>query len=273
MILPGWLFVLLLSAAPPAAASAATAASNAAPADDALSAARLDQHIGATLPLELPFLDEHGHRVTLADYFDAKPVILAPVWYSCPDLCNVTLNGLAAGLAGVDFRAGADYRVVAVSIDPRDGAERAAALETELMQRSGNSANGEGWHLLTGSQAAVSRLMDTIGFRYRYDERTGQYAHPATIALVAADGRVTRYLPGIEFPPPDLRLALLETARGNLGSVVDTVLLRCFSYDPATGRYTLAIVGLLRVLGTLTVLGLGAALAAALIREHRRRRT
>lgn len=257
------LALLLVTATGPAAFAAT-------PAETALDGAELDQKIGQSLPLKAAFRDARGEAVRLGDYFDGKPVILAPVWYSCPNLCGVTLRGLVNALEALDFRAGRDFQVVAVSIDPRDGVEQAARLASELLPHRGEGASG--WHLLTGSEADIRRLTERLGFGYRYDEGTDQYAHPATLALAAPDGRVTRYLPGVEFPPPDLRLALLEAGRGELGSVVDQVLLRCFSYDPATGRYTLAIVNVLRVLGTLTVAGMALALTVALLRERRRER-
>lgn len=248
--------------------TASSTAFSATPADTALDGADLDQNIGQHLPLETVFRDERDERVRLGDYFDDRPVILAPVWYSCPNLCGVTLRGLVDALESLDFRAGRDFQVVAVSIDPRDGVDQAARLESELLALDGDGAGG--WHLLTGSETDIRRVTGALGFGYRYDEGTDQYAHPATLALAAADGRVTRYLPGVEFPPSDLRLALLEAGRGELGSVVDRVLLRCFSYDPATGRYTLTIVNVLRVLGMLTVAGMALALTVALLRERRR---
>lgn len=240
-------------------------------ADEALAGARLEQKIGARLPMALTFRDEADRAVSLDTYFRDKPVIVAPVWYSCPNLCNATLNGLVKGLKELDFRVGEDFQVVAVSIDPRDGVEQAAALKTDLMRQYGDARTSNGWHLLTGSEDNIRQFTDRLGFGYRYDPATGQYAHPATLALASADGQVTRYLPGIAFPAPDLRLALLEAGRGELGSVVDQVLLRCFSYDPETGQYTVAIVNVLRVLGSLTVVGVALAVVFALRRERRRR--
>lgn len=267
MKLAGMALALLLGAA---AAAAATPVAGT-PADAVLGGVSLEQRIGESLPLTLSFTDDAGGRSRLGEYFHGKPVIVAPVWYSCPNLCSVTLDALVDGLAEIDFEPGRDFEVVAVSIDPRDDAARAAELKADLLRRYGRAGTETGWHLLTGDAPTIRALTDRLGFGYRYDETTGQYAHPATLALASADGRITRYLPGVEFPPDDLRLALVETGRGQLGSVVDRVLLRCFSYDPATGRYTLAIVGVLRLLGVLTVLGIGTGLAVALIREHRRR--
>lgn len=260
-----WLALLALLVPLCGAASAAVT-----PAGRILAAAGLDQRVGAWLPPDLTFRDERDRRVALGDFFDGRPVILAPVWYSCPNLCNVTLNGLVDSLRSIDFRAGRDFEVVAFSIDPRDGIDEAAALEAELLRQYDSPGAAHGWHLLTGGEDQIRRLAGQIGFSYRYDQRTGQYAHPATVVLITGQGRVSRYLPGVEFPPRDLRLALLEADQGELGSIVDEVLLRCFDYDPDTGRYSLAIINVMRILGSLTVAGIAAGLAVALIREHRK---
>lgn len=249
----------------PALAAAQTAA------DISLGAATLEQRIGAQLPLTLRFNDESGRPVRLGEYFHGRPVILVPAWYSCPNLCGLTLRGLVAGLKEVEFQAGRDFQVVAVSIDPRDDAYKAQALKDQLVRDYGRPATADGWHLLTGAEPQIRQLAQSVGFGYRYDEAQQQYAHPATLVLAGGGGRVSRYLPGVVFPGRDLRLGLVETAQGRLGSVMDKVLLRCFSYDPVTGRYSLTIIRALQIAGGLLVVVMAGGIGIALWRERRRR--
>jgi protein SCO1/2 len=242
------------------------------PADTVIGKVALEQRIGAELPLQLVFRNAAGEDVRLGDFFGQGPVLLVPVWYSCPNLCGVTLRGLESGLREVDFSVGKDFRVVAVSVDPEDATAKAAGIRDGLVRNYGRPGAADGWQLLTGEAEAVRGFYRALGIGYSYDRQTRQYAHPATIVLATADGRISRYMPGVVFEPQHLRRGLLEAGHGRLGSVVDRVLLRCYSYDPATGRYSLLVTHLLRLAGSLTVVLLGGGMLLALWRERRRRR-
>lgn len=209
--------------------------------DDPLAEVGLDQHLDAAIPLDLTFRDEAGRAVRLADYFGTKPVILTLNYYSCPTLCSLILGSLERGLEGVAFNIGAQFDVVTVSIDPGDTPATAAAKKAEILAHYGRAGAADGWHFLTGDDGQIRQLAAAVGFRYTYDARQRQYIHPAAIILLSPAGHVARYLLGIEYPARDLRLGLVEASVGQIGSPVDQVLLLCYHYDAATGRYSGAV--------------------------------
>jgi protein SCO1/2 len=213
----------------------------------------IDQRIGQQLPLDLTFKDETGRDVRLGEYFGKRPVVLALAYYECPMLCTQVLNGMTGALKTLSFDAGADFEVVVVSIDPRDGFRMAAAKKTTYLESYGRPATAAGWHFLTGTEASIKPLADAIGFRYAYDASLKQYAHGAAIYVATPKGVVSRYLLGIDFAPRDLRLALVEASNNALGTVADQVLLLCYHYDPATGKYGGAVLNAIRVGFILTV--------------------
>lgn len=239
--------------------------------NDTISRARVEQKLDAPLPLELEFVNDAGEMVQLGRYFGSQPVVIAPVWYSCPNLCGLPLRGLVGALKEVDFSAGQDYQVVAISIDPHDGPKKAAALKAELLRSYDRAGAADGWHLLTGTEPAVRELTQALGFGYSYDPHNKQYAHPAALVLSGSDGRINRYLQGVVFPPQDLRLGLLESAQGKLGSLVDQVIMRCYGYDPVTGTYSFMVTRALQMAGSFLVLLLGGGILLALWRERRQR--
>ncbi len=221
----------------------------------------IDQKMGAQTPLDLSFVDESGSPVTLRRYL-GKPVILALVYYQCPSLCNLVLNGIVRGVKDLALSPGVDYNVVAVSFDPRETPEMAGAKKRGYMQelagsrRQASAEPSEGWHFLTADQEASKLLAKTVGFRYIYDSVTNQYAHPAAVMILTPEGRVSRYFYGIDYQPRDLRLGLIEASHDSIGTPVDQVLLYCFHYDPATGKYGLVIMNVLRLGGLLTLAAL-----------------
>lgn len=239
------------------------------PADQMVDRVSLQQRIGEQLPLDLMFRDTDGRSVRLGEYFGDKPVLLVPIWYSCPNLCGVTLRGLEQGLREVDFTVGENFQVVAISVDPKDPPFKAAGIRSALLDNYGRPESAGGWHLLTGEPESIRLVYQALGVGYAYDAALKQFAHPATLVLATPNGRISRYLPGVVFEPQTLRLGLLEAAKGQLGSVVDKVLLRCYSYDPATGRYSLLVIDVLRVAGSATVALLGGGLLLAIRRERR----
>ncbi len=232
----------------------------------------IDQHLDEQLPLDLVFADEQGRPVHLGEYFGEKPVVLALVYYECPMLCTQVLNGLLRTLRMISFDAGREFQVLAVSFDPRETPQLAAAKKEEYAKAYGRPGAGEGWHFLTGSQEQIEQLTRAVGFRYQYDERSGQYIHAAGIVVLTPSGRLARYFYGIEYSPKDVRLGLIEASEEQIGSPVDQFLLLCFHYDPASGKYTLAVMNTVRAAGALTVAALAVFVVATLRRERRNRR-
>ena len=193
----------------------------------------------------------------LGDYFGKKPVVLSLVYYQCPMLCTISLNGLAGALEVLSFVPGQEFEVLTVSFDPNEGPVLAAAKKKAYMTRYKRPEADKGWHFLTGPRDSVERLTKAVGFRYVWDAETKQFAHPAGILVATPDGKIANYLFGVEYSPKDLRLALVDAAGGKIGNAVDQVLLYCYQYDPKTGRYSAAILNLVRVGALLTVVALG----------------
>jgi protein SCO1/2 len=228
-----------------------------------------EQRPGASLPLDVRLREESGREVRLGDYFGGGPVILQLAYYRCPGLCPLSLGGLAESLRGLGETAEDDLTVLTVSFDPADSAELAAAKRQAYADQDDRFPRG--WRFLTGGEREVKRLAEAVGFRYAYDPATGQYAHASGIVVLTPEGKVSRYLLGVEYEPRDLRLALVEASQSKIGSPVDSVLLYCLSYDPVTGRYRLAALGAMRIAGALTAVVVAALVARALWRERRRR--
>lgn len=216
-----------------------------------------DQKLGGKLPLGLAFRDEAGRPVRLGDYFGSRPVVMVFAYYHCPMLCDLVLQGTTGGLKALSFAAGREFEVVVVSIDPEETPKLAAAAKAKALARYGRAGTGAGWHFLTGEQEPILQLTRAAGFRYVYDQRRNQFAHAAGILVLTPEGRLSRYLLGIEYAPRDLRLALVESADGRIGSLADKVLLYCFHYDPVIGRYSAMTLNVLRLAAVATVLGLG----------------
>ena len=237
--------------------------------DELLNQIGFDQKLDAQVPLDLSFRDEGGRVVRLGDELGGKPAILVLAYYECPNLCTMVLTGLADGLRQVALGMGAQYDVVTVSIDPREGPALAAAKKATYLDRYGRPGGDAGWHFLTGEQASIARLARAIGFRYAYDAKQDQFAHPAGIVVLTPQGKIARYFYGIEFAPRDLRLGLVEASSGAIGTPIDQVLLRCYHYDPAAGSYTLIVENVVRLASAVTVLLVGVCLFALFRRERR----
>lgn len=226
----------------------------------------IEQRLGNTVPLDLPMTDHTGARVMLRDYFKPKrPVILALNYYHCATLCSFVLNGLTDGMRALEFIPGQHYQVVTVSFDPRDGTTEAKEKREVYLAslNRGMADSAKDWPFLTGSQQVVAQLAQAVGFHYRWEEESKQYAHAAGIFVLTPDGRLSQTLYGIQFPARDLRLALIEASQGGIGSPVDRLLLFCFHYDPETRRYGLTPMGVMRIGGVLTMLLLGLFLFSA----------
>jgi len=228
-----------------------------------------DQKLGDDLPLDTPFRDEAGRAVRLRDYFSAgKPVILNLVYFDCPMLCTVTLSGMASALKEMTFDAGREFEVVTISFDPKEGPAQAAAQKARFMERYKRPQAEKGWHFLTGEIGAIHRVTKAVGFRYVWDQASRQFAHPAGTVVLTPEGRIARYLFGVEYAPRDLRLAVVEASANRIGSPVDQILLACYQYDPTAGRYSASIMKIVRLAGLATV----AALLTFVILNLRRER-
>jgi protein SCO1/2 len=212
------------------------------------------QHLNEQLPLDAVFRDEFGRTVRLGDYFgQKKPVILAFVYYQCPMLCTQVMNGISASLRALSFDAGSDFDVVLISFDTRDTPAAAAEKKRTHLDYWTAQSTAPGWHLLTGDEAQIARVTSATGFTYQWDELTQQFAHASGILVVTPDGRLSRYFYGVEYSPKELRMALVESGQGHIGSVVDELLLYCYHYDPTSGRYGVIVMNLIRAGGVLTV--------------------
>jgi len=221
----------------------------------ALSQVRIDQKLDAQVPLDLQFRDETGKVVRLGDYFGKKPVVLSLVYYECPMLCTLVLNGMLTSFKVLSFDVGKEFEVVTVSFNPREKPGLAAAKKQSYLKRYDRPTGEQGWHFLTGEEDQITRLADAVGFKYTYDAKTEQYAHASAIMVLTPKGHVARYYYGIEYAPRDLRLGLVEASADKIGSPVDQLLLYCFHYDPLTGKYGMVIRNVLR-LGGIATLGL-----------------
>ena len=232
----------------------------------------IEQRLGQALPLDALFADELGRPVRLGQYFGRRPVILVLAYYNCPMLCTQVFNGLVSALRVVSFDAGTEFEVVAVSFDPRDKPRDAAAKKKAYVEEYRRPSAAAGWHFLTGGAASIDRVTRAAGFRYRYDESTGQFAHGAAVYVATPEGRLSRYFYGIEYGPRDLRLALVEASNGRVGSPVDQLLLFCYQYDPKLARYSAAILSIVRFGGVGAVVILSTFLAVMWRRDRHRQR-
>jgi protein SCO1 len=228
----------------------------------------LEQKLGAQVPLDVEFRDEAGRTVTLKDYFGRQPLILSLVYYSCQDLCPLTLDGLVRGMRPLSFNIGDQFDVLTVSFDPRDTSALAAAKKSDFVRKYSRPGVEKGWHFLTGDETAIRRLTEAVGFRYNYESKNDRFGHATGIMLLTPDGKIARYFYGIEFSPRDLRLGLIEASAKKIASPIDQLLLFCYHYDPATGKYSLLVTNLVRLAGIATVLALVIFIAIMLRRDR-----
>ncbi len=239
----------------------------------ALKGVGIDQRLDAQVPLSTIVRDEAGRDVLLGSFFHSgKPVLLAPVYYRCPMLCTEILSGMESALKVVSLNPGRDFEVIALSFDPKDTPDLAEAKKENYLRRYNRPNTANGWHFLTGTEANVRVITDAIGFHYRYDPATDQYAHASAIMILTPAGRVSKYFYGVEYSPRDLRLGLVEASSEKIGTPVDAVLLFCFHYDPATGKYGAVAMNLVRGAGVALLLVGGLAIVIALRRESRGRK-
>ena len=232
----------------------------------------IEQRLDAQLPLDAVFLDEERRSVPLGQYFGARPVILAFVYFDCPMLCTQVLNGLADSLKALRFDAGKEFDVVALSFDAteRNKPGLAAAKKLALLEHYRRETAAQGMHFLTGDDANIRRVTDAAGFKFKWDNLTKQFAHAGGVMVATPAGKLSRYFYGVEYAPRDLRLGLIEAAAGRIGSPVDALLLYCYHYDPLTGRYSAVVMNILRLAG-IVFLALAALFYFSVWRRRRRR--
>ena len=237
---------------------------------DILAKVGVDQKLNSQVPLDLVFRDESGRQIRLGDYFGKKPVVLTLVYFECPMLCTQVLNGAVAAMKMLTFTIGDEYDVVTVSFNPKETPALAQTKKTTYVAKYGRPPATTGWHFLTGDQPAIAALADAVGFRYTFDPTTQQYVHASAIMVLTPQGRVSKYFYGIDYPPNDLRLGLIEASNGKIGTAVDQLLLYCYHYDPHTGKYSMMVLNVLRLAGVATVALIGGFIAVMWSRDRRK---
>jgi protein SCO1/2 len=229
------------------------------------------EHTGAQLPLDLEFVDSTGAVVRLRDYFDGhRPVLLTFNYSDCPMLCSIQLNHLVHGLRGVDKTAGNEFQILTLSIDPKETPERSAESKLRYLGDYGRPEAAKGWHFLT-SPTNTRVVADAVGFEYSYNEARKEWLHAATMILATPDGRVARYLYGLDYAPQTLELSLIEASDGKIATTVDQILLYCFHYDATEGRYAPVAMNIMRVAAALTAVTVGFVLFTFWARERRKK--
>lgn len=230
----------------------------------------IEQRLNEQIPLDLKFTDERGSVVELGKYFHTKPVIISLVYYRCPMLCTQVLNGMVQTFKTLTFTAGKEFEIVTVSIDHRETNAMAADKKETYVTEYARPGVAEGWHFLVGDSLSIARLADAVGFKFVYDVPTQQFAHASGIMVATPQGKLARYLYGIEYGARDLTFSLMEAAKEKIGSPVDKLLLLCYHYDPTTGKYGMVVANLLRAGGALTMLIVGGYIWYNMRRERKK---
>ncbi|MCC5906149.1 MAG: SCO family protein [Balneolaceae bacterium] len=229
----------------------------------------VDEKLGETIPMDLRFANSEGDSVSIGELIkDGKPVLLNPLYYDCPVLCGLVLDAVFKVVNELVWSPGKDYTIISFSIDPEETPEQAAASKETYLADLNRPGAEDGWHFLTGNEKAIQALTDAVGFRYKYDERLGEYIHLASIMMISPEGVVTRYLYGASFREFDLRNALYEAADGTIGSTLDRVLFYCFTYDPSSQSYVPVAMNIMKLGGLATVIILGIFLGVFWRRER-----
>jgi protein SCO1 len=219
------------------------------------------QRLNQPLPLDAQFVDDHGNTVRLGDYFGKKPAILSLVYYNCPMLCSEEMDGLAGALEMVKLNPGKDFNVIILSIDPTETPELAAKKKAFYVKRYGRPETADGWHFLTGKQAAIDAVSNATGFGYIQipgpDGKLDQYAHASSIEVITSEGKIAQYYLGVEYSPKDVMLGLIDASHNTIGSPVANILTYCYHYDPQTNKHSLIVARVVQLGGMMTVVSLG----------------
>jgi protein SCO1/2 len=228
-----------------------------------------DPQLNAQIPLDTPFVDEYGQPATLRQYAGKKPVVLAFVYFTCPMLCNQVEQALVGTLKMISFNPGAEYEVVFLSFDPSDTPGEALKKKHEAMSRFARPATEPGWHFLTGTRESIEAVTKAAAFRFTYDPQTKLFGHASGILLLTPDGRISRYFFGVDYPPSNVRLGLVDASAGKIGTPVDHLLLFCYQYDPTKARYSATILTVIRMGGVVTLFCMAIGFVIFRRREHR----
>lgn len=236
--------------------SSFAAAESAATRPSILNEVTVTQRLGEQLPLGLPFRDEQGKTITLGDAFRGRPVLIVPVYYECPSLCNITLNQLTRTLNAMTESVGEQFDIITVSFSPTETPQLAAAKKQNYLRSYGRPNAAAGWYFLTGDESSITALMNAIGFDYQWDEKYKVYAHAAAVLVASPDGKITQYYLGVDYPPNLVSASLKQAVAGQVAPEAPSIFMYCFTYDPNTGKYGLIINRTLQVFGVLTVFGI-----------------
>lgn len=230
----------------------------------------IEEKIGDTLDLSMQVRTEKGETVPLSSFFkDHRPVVLSPIYFNCPGLCNFHLNGLTDTLKVVDWSPAKQFEIIAFSFDSRETPEVAAKKKENYLKVYNRSGTEDGWHFLTADEATVKKLTDAVGFKFRWNEQAGEWSHASAAIVISPEGKISRYLHGIQFDARDVKLALNEAANGRVGNFVDSVMLYCFKYDSHQSKYGLQVFNLMKIAGAITAIALLMWLAPVIIRARR----
>jgi protein SCO1 len=235
----------------------------------ALKEVAFDQNLNAQIPLTTKFVDEHGQKVMLSDYFGKRPVILVLGYSNCPMLCSKVAEQMIRSLKVLDASVGKEFDILTVSINPKETPDQADRQRRTYLKRYSREGAEAGWHALTGDEQSISRLAKAVGFKYTYNPKLNLYAHAAGFVLLTPSGRVSRYFYGVEFPAREMKPALADASESKIGSPIDRLLMYCYDYDPDTGKYTFAIMNAIRVFGVATALALGTFMFVMFRRDRR----
>jgi protein SCO1/2 len=231
----------------------------------------ITQKLDEPLPLDVQLTDDEGKQVRLGDYFsEGRPVVLTLVYYECPMLCNIALDGLVQTLREVDWTPGDQFEVVAVSIDPTETVQMASEKKANYLKSLRRPGAERGFHFMTAEQPAIDALADAVGFRYNFLPESGEFAHTAALFVITPEGRIARYLMGVRHNPKTFRLSLVEASDGKIGSPVDQFLLYCYRYNDKDGKYTPIAMRIMRVGGGVTLAVVGVVLVALWRRDARK---
>ena len=239
---------------------------------DALIDVGIEEHLGAQIPMDAVFLDETGKEVRLGAYFQSgRPVLLNFAYYQCPMLCNMVLNGMLNGMKKMSWIPGKEFEVVTISMDPNEGPELAAAKKETHVKELGVPEAAAGWHFLTGKEVDIRKVADIVGFKYQYMPVSKEFAHAAGVFTVSPQGKISRYLYGVEYRSKDLKLALLDASEGKSLSFGDKIAMFCYRYDPNAKGYVLFARNFMKGGGILTILGLALLMGGLWRKEFKRR--
>lgn len=230
----------------------------------------IDEHLGQQVDLTMKFKDETGKDVTLANYYDGiHPVVISMVYFNCPGLCNFHLNGVVESMKEMDWKAGEKFQLLAISFDPKETPDLAAPKKANYMKLYDRAGTENGFHFLTADAETIKKITETVGFKYRWDEQSKEWAHASAAVITNPDGKISRYLHGIMFDAPTFKMALNEATQGRIGNVIDQMIFYCFKYDPTKSKYTLYAFRIVQIGGVLVILILAALLGPVWLRARK----